>query len=153
GDPNRTEIALEELGGEGAAIVLAALDPSTAERAIAWAEAHQMPMIALAPPSLSRPLQWSFVLGQSRDEELGVIADDLAARKVPKAAVVASAPTSILEGRGFPLFLPPAPCNAELVHAGDPRFPLADWDKQGARAVLVAGPVECARDVIRELGI
>jgi hypothetical protein len=153
GDPNRTEIALEELAGEGASVVLAALDAATAERAVSWAEAHQMPLVALSPPERSRPLKWSFVLGQSRDEELAAIADDLAARNVAKAAVVASAPTPILEGRGFPLFLPLAPCNAELARAGEPRFPLADWEKQGAKAVLVAGPVECARDVIRELGL
>jgi hypothetical protein len=153
GDPNRTEIALEELAGEGAAVILAAVDAATADRAITWAEAHKMPLLALAPPSLSRPLSWSFVLGQSRDEELGALADDLAARNMAKAAVVASAPTPILEGRGFPLFLPLAPCNVELARAGEPRFPLADWEKQGVRGVLVAGPVECARDVVRELGL
>jgi hypothetical protein len=156
GDPARTETALEELAGEGAGVIVAALDTKTAERALAWGEAHQLTVIALSAPERTRAGagagDWGFVLGQSRDEELSAIADLLAARSVAKAAVVGSAPTTILDGRGFPLFLPLVSCDVEAQQAGEPRFPLASWAKQGARVVVVAGPVECARDVIRELG-
>jgi hypothetical protein len=153
GDPTRTESALEELAGEGAGIVIAALDAKTAERALAWGEAHQIAVVALSAPDLPHAGDWGFVLGQSRDEELSAIADVLAARGIAKAAVVGSAPTPILEGRGFPLFLPLVSCDLEAQQAGEPRFPLASWAKQGAHVVVVAGPVECARDVIRELGV
>src|SRR5437588_5216338 len=36
-------------------------------------------------------------------------------------------------------------------HAGDPRFPIAAWEKAGARAWLVTGSPSCAKDVITEL--
>lgn len=152
GDPARTEAALEELAGEGAGVIIAALDGPTAERTLAWGEAQQLTVVVLSAPERARVVDWGFVLGQSRDEELSAIADILAARGVAKAAVVGSAPTPILEGRGFPLFLPQVACDVEAQQAGEPRFPLASWAKQGARVVVVAGPVECARDVIRELG-
>ena len=154
GDPARTEAALEELAGEGAGVILAALDAKIADRALAWAQAHQIAILTMATPSLSRARseEWGFVVGTSRDEELSAIADELAARRVAKAAVVASGPTAILEGRGFPLFLPLVPCDVEAQQAGEPRFPVASWEKHGARVIVAAGPVECARDVIRELG-
>jgi hypothetical protein len=152
GDPTRTEVGLEELSGEGASILIAALDPRTADIAVAWGEAHAIPVIVLSTPNLSQVKSWGFVLGQSRDEELATIADGLAARNVPKAAVVASAPTAILEGRGFPLFLPFVSCDIAPSKAGEPRFPVAEWEKQTVKTTVVAGPVECARDVIRELG-
>ena len=151
GNPARTEIALDELAGEGATVIIAAVDPKSAERALSWAEAHAMPLLALAAPDAASQAKWGFVVGPSRDEELAALADELAKRRVAKAAVVGSAATPILEGRGFPLFLPFVSCDIETRTAGEPRFPVADWDRQGAKAVVVAGPVECARDVIREL--
>ncbi len=165
GDAARTEAALEELVGEGVGVILAALDGKTADRALAWGEAHQVAVVTMAAPSLphagAEPAGqgaaaaapgWGFVLGQSRDEELAAIADELAARRVAKAAVVGSAPTPILEGRGFPLFLPLVGCDLEERQAGEARFPIGEWSKQGVKVAVVAGPVECARDVIRELG-
>ncbi len=152
GDAARTEAALEELAGEGAGVILAALDARTADRALAWGEVHQIAVVVLSAPERVHGGDWGFVLGQSRDEELAAIADELAARNIARAAVVGSAPTPILEGRGFPLFLPLVGCDVEAQQAGEPRFPLASWSKQGVRVVVVAGPVECARDVIRELG-
>jgi hypothetical protein len=46
---------------------------------------------------------------------------------------------------------PPASCDANTPHAGDPRFPIASWDKAKTRAWLVTGSPSCARDVIAEL--
>ena len=50
GSAARTEASLDELTGEGAAIVIAGLDGETAERALQWGEEHGVPVITLVPP-------------------------------------------------------------------------------------------------------
>jgi hypothetical protein len=50
GSADRTEVSLDELVGEGAAMVIAGLDGQTARRALRWGEQHGVPVIALVPP-------------------------------------------------------------------------------------------------------
>ena len=50
GDANRVEPTMSELAGEGAAVILVALDPVSAERAARWGEASGVPVIVLAAP-------------------------------------------------------------------------------------------------------
>jgi hypothetical protein len=47
--------------------------------------------------------------------------------------------------------LPPVSCDIPATRAGDPRFPITQWDMQKTRAWLVSGSPSCARDVLGEL--
>jgi hypothetical protein len=53
GDANRVEPTMSELAGEGAAVILAALDPVSAERAARWGEKNGVAVIVLAVPKTS----------------------------------------------------------------------------------------------------
>src|SRR5206468_2449611 len=45
----------------------------------------------------------------------------------------------------------PILCSSEAAHAGEPRFPVLQWAREGVRGIVVDGPHECARDAIREI--
>ena len=156
GDPTRTDAALEELAGEGCVVILGGLDGGSSDRLLRWGEAHAMPVVALAAPQHDKPGAFGFSLGEPIENELRALAEALRARAIAKAAVVA-APS--LEADARAIFappglavLPPVSCDVEATRAGDPRFPVASWLQEGARGWIVAGPVECARDVLREVG-
>ncbi len=46
---------------------------------------------------------------------------------------------------------PSVSCDAPAVRAGEPRFPIAQWDRDRMHAWLVTGSPSCARDVTAEL--
>ena len=50
GSVDRTEVSLDELAGEGASVMIAALDSQTATRAVRWANSHRVPLIAMVLP-------------------------------------------------------------------------------------------------------
>jgi hypothetical protein len=156
GSADRTEVSLDELAGEGAAIVVAGLDEQTAERALRWGQNHQMPVVALVPPrSGESPGTFGFVLGEPRASVVRALA--LA------AATTAQAWVPIVDASEVPLYpagggrlgdltlLPPVSCDIPAARAGDPRFPIAQWDMQRTRAWLVSGSTVCAHDVLGEL--
>ena len=113
GDANRVEPTMAELAGEGAAVILAALDPTSADRAVAWGEKNGVTVIVLAVPKggsgttgggdagvpdggllpdaarpapveANRRRDWSFVAGVARDAEIGALAEELVSRAVVK---------------------------------------------------------------------
>lgn len=156
GSSDRTEASLDELAGQGAAVIIAALDPDTADRAIRWSARHDVPVIVLAAPASERTRDFAFVLGEPRANVLAALvraAPDFAKTKVGPvvdASEVAQFPAH--GGVYGPLtLLPPTSCDVPTAHAGDPRFPLAEWDRAGAHAWLVTGSSSCARDVVAEL--
>jgi hypothetical protein len=157
GSTDRTEVALDELAGEGAAIIVAGLDAVTATRALRWAENHSVTVVALVPPAEAMPTQgFAFVLGEPRAAVV-----DMLARAVPSLASDSVAPVldaselgSVAPqgGRLGPMTLLPAvSCDVVTTRAGDPRFPVTQWGKDRARAWLVSGSPTCARDVVGEL--
>jgi hypothetical protein len=159
GSADRTEVSLDELAGEGAAIVVAGLDEQTAERALRWGENHQMPVVALVPPrSGESPGRFGFVLGEPRANVVKALA---LAAATPSTAAQAWVP--IVDASEVPLYpaeggrlgdltlLPPVSCDIPAARAGDPRFPIAQWEMQRTRAWLVSGSSVCARDVLGEL--
>jgi hypothetical protein len=155
GRADTTEPSLDELEGQGAAVILAALDGSTADRAVRWSEAHKVPVIVLAPPTAQRAGASSFVLGEPRGEVIAALAAQAPAlAKSPVAPVVDSSELALYPAQGGPLgpitLLPPVSCDTPALRAGEPRFPLAEWDRRGARGWLVTGA--CAGDVLAELG-
>lgn len=160
GDPDRTEVALDELAGAGAAIVLAALDSATAKRAFQWSEAHGMPLIALVPPDEgdlpANPHSFQFLLGEGRADVLAALvraAPSLAVNPVAPVIDTSEAPRYPPQGgRLGPLMLdPPISCEVPSVRAGEPRFPIAEWGHDSRSAWLVSGSAACAGEVVVEL--
>jgi hypothetical protein len=159
GTADRTEVSLDELVGAGAAIVIAGLDPNTATRALHWGETHSVPVIALVPPD--QPMSggaFGFVAGESRASVVEALARAVTALGGGAVAPVVDASEVSLYppqgGRvGSLTLLPPVSCDIPAARAGDPRFPLSQWDKAQARSWLVSGSPSCARDLVRELSV
>ena len=156
GNAARTEASLDEMVGEGASVIIAALDPKTADRAMRWSAAHAVPVIVLTPPATEQVSAHAFVLGEPLSRVLEALvraAPELANTKV--APVVDASELADFPTRGGTLgplaILAPVSCDTPTPHAGDPRFPLVDWEKASARAWLVTGSAACARDVSLEL--
>lgn len=156
GDPERVVSTMSELAGEGASVIVAALDPRSADRAVKWGEEHAMPVLVLAVPAQEQARDYAFVLGEPRANELAALGEALVDRGTTKVAPVVAAggdPTLPSIASGSLTLLPSIPCDIDPTHAGDARFPLATWRAAHVRAWLVDGPTECARDLIRELAL
>ncbi len=158
GNLARTEGSLDELAGEGAAMVIAGLDGETAVHALQWGEEHAVPVIALVPPSGTAPARarFGFELGEGRAPVI-----DALARADPSLASVTVTPiVDASELASFPpsggtfasLHLgPPFSCDMPSARAGEPRFPIAQWQHADTTAWIVSGGPDCAVDVVGEL--
>jgi len=160
GSPERTEESLDELAGTGAAIVVAALDGATARSALRWSEAHGMPLVALVPPEEGEagkgPRSFGFVLGEGRADVLkALVAAAPALGTEVVAPVIDTSEAARYPPQGGQLgpltVAPPVSCEVPAVRAGEPRFPIAEWEHQRIRAWLVSGSATCASDLAQEL--
>jgi hypothetical protein len=158
GSADRTEVSLDELVGEGAAIVIAGLDAQTAARALGWADSHRVPLIALVPPlnPLAGALSFGFVLGEPRASVLDALVRAAPALASERAApVIDLSEVALYPPQGGPVgaltLLPPISCDIPPTMAGDPRFPIAEWDRDKIHDWLVSGSPSCAADVVSEL--
>jgi hypothetical protein len=152
GDAERVGAAMSELAGEGAAVVIAALDPRSADEAVKWGEAHALPVLVLSPPRAESPRDFAFVLGEPRATELEALSHALVDHGVSKVAPVLIDPAADPAPTTGSGFVPPTSCAIDASHAGEARFPVASWRADGVKGWLVDGPAECARDLIAELG-
>ena len=157
GNLARTEGSLDELAGEGAAIVIAGLDAETAERALRWGEEHAVPVIALVMPTAApaRAL-FGFELGEGRGPVL-----DALAHAEPSLTTTTAVP--VVDASELPSFPPsggpvgalnlgpPVSCDTPAVRAGEPRFPVGPWQHADTTAWIVTGSPDCAVDVVGEL--
>ena len=152
----RTEVSLDELAGDGAGVVIAGLDGQTAERALRWGEEHGVPVIALVPPvpqGATRAV-FGFELGESRGPVL-----DALARAEPALSSGFAAP--VIDASELPLLAPvdapavklgpPVSCDIPAARAGEPRFPIGDWQHDGKTTWIVSGSPQCASDLLSEL--
>ena len=152
-----TRTAMEELAGEGAAIIVAGFDRASADRAAAWSEESGVAVLLLAAPSPPRmPRKAAVVLGERAERELAMLGDALVRHGVKTAAFVADTPddedaVGALDARGGLTLLPTVRCDVPLARAGSTRFPVDAWWRGGARGWLVSGPPSCARDLLRDL--
>jgi hypothetical protein len=157
GRADRTEVALDELAGEGSAVIIAGLDGDTSARALKWGEAHAVPIVVLVPPTPAvTPGAFGFVLGESRASVIAMLAASVPSlMKEPVAPVVDASELALFPPQGGPfdglVLVPPVSCDMPPVRAGDPRFPITQWDRDKVRAWLVSGAPDCARDVVSEL--
>jgi hypothetical protein len=151
-----TRAALEELAGDGAAVILAGFDRTGADRAAQWSEQSGVPVLLLAAPSPSRmPQKVGAVLGERTERELAMLSDALVKHGVKTAALVVDtnedeAAAHGAESRSQLVLLPPVRCDVPLAEAGKTRFPAESWLGAGATGWLVSGPTSCARDVLRD---
>jgi hypothetical protein len=137
-DAGALGVALEELAGEGAALVIAGFDSAGANDALAFAERRQVPVITLAMPS-APPSKWAFVLGESESTELGLLENELRARKIQKSGLVLSDLQLTKAALEHPLFVPPRGCD---FRAGD---------LGGTHAWTVVAPPSCSQRLQSEL--
>lgn len=155
-DGDGTRIAMEEVAGEGAAIIVAGFDRASADRAVKWSEESGVAVLLLVAPSQPlMPRKTAVVLGERPERELAMLADALLRRGVKTAALVADAPDDELAAKprapsGLAL-LPTVSCDVPLANAKATRFPIDAWWRGGVRGWLVSGPPACARDLLRDL--
>jgi hypothetical protein len=169
----RTEVSLDELAGEGAAIVIAGLDGQTAQRALAWGEEHGVPVIALVPPvahagapeatsgaaSIPGPqagrASFGFELGETRARVLEALAkaEPALATGKPAPVIDSSELPFVPQGGPFMKLASPVSCDIPAARAGEPRFPLGDWQHDGKTSWVVSGSPDCAADLIGELTV
>lgn len=156
-----TDAAMEELFGEGAAVVIAGIDPLSADRALSWGEKHGFPVMLLHPPAREPlPTQAGYVLGESRDAQVSVLARALVAQGEARAQLLTSSfgrGRTSLEGAlaqgGLQKALETVDCGVQPSRQGVPRFPLEAWSKDKTRGFLVAGPRGCLSDLLDELKV
>ncbi|MET0790726.1 MAG: hypothetical protein ABW061_04335 [Polyangiaceae bacterium] len=137
GTSTGTVEALRELAAEGAAILVAGVDGSSADAAARFAEENAIAVILVQPPeTLTGPFQHAFVLGVSSSDEQAAIDAELSRRGLLRIARV---------GRLG------EPCDAPTLNAGSSRFSVQQWRSERVSALLVLGAAACASDVVREL--
>lgn len=156
GETDSTEIGLDELAGEGAAIVIAGLDGSSTDRASRWAEHHHVPIVVLAAGKPSDGSSFAFSLGAPRADVVRVLA-----QSAPGLATGAVAPIiDASEVDGYPAsigatglrLVAPIACDAPSGREDEPRFPLHPWELGAVHEWLVSGAARCASDLVVELG-
>jgi hypothetical protein len=157
GDPARMTEGLEELAGEGASIILTALDGAAADQAVAWGDRTKIAVVVIDAPATKKPGDYAFVIGEPERGVLNRMTEVLGAtRPGAKVAPVVEGDAATLFGQGYaaglPTLLAPISCDVEAARAGESRFPLGAWERDGVRAWLLAGSADCARDVMREAG-
>ncbi|HTB77303.1 MAG TPA: hypothetical protein VK762_28860 [Polyangiaceae bacterium] len=173
----RTDVSLDELAGEGAAVVIAGLDGETAARALAWGEEHGVPVLALVPP-VARPgaldarsadagappeasnrhrpagrASFAFDLGETRGRVLEALAraEPALANGAPAPVIDSSELPFVPQGGFFMKLASPVSCDIPAARAGEPRFPIGDWQHDGKAAWVVSGSPDCGADLISEL--
>jgi hypothetical protein len=129
------ERALRGLAGDGASILVAGVTEKSAGIASLFAERAQVPVVVVArPSSLPSALQFTFVIGAAPADEAAAVAAALSA---------AHAASVFRVGPGG------ASCdNAPL--AGVTHFPVEEWKRASADAIVLGGDAECARDAAAE---
>ena len=153
-----TRAAMEELAGEGSAVIVAGFDRGSADRASAWSEESGVPVLLLAAPSAAHmPRRGALVLGEKPEREIAMLSEALVRHGVRTAALVVDtaddeAAAHAAEGHANITLLPPVRCETPIAEAGKPRFPIAAWQASGAQGWLVSGPTSCGRDVLRDVG-
>jgi hypothetical protein len=155
GSDDRVDTALDELAGEGASVILAALDPSTATVALRWSERHGVAVIALVPPAEApKGMSFGFEAGESRARVLDVLerADPaLGGARVAHVVDESDLATAPPSGGTAAAREPRVSCDVAPAHAGDPRFPVEAWAAARTTAWIASGSADCSGDLVRDL--
>ncbi len=157
GRPDDVGAVLEDAASDGAVVLIAGFDPRSADVAVRWAEASGVPVLVLAAPRTQTPSRWAFVLGESEENQVNALASALVARHETKVAPVAARAEQIALAKAFATRksltpFQPVGCELDVQRIEGTRFPIVSWERAGFRTWLVAGPEQCARDLLREVG-
>lgn len=97
--------------------------------------------------------EFGFVLGERRANVLDALAlavPSLARGRTATLVDASEAPDSS-ERTARQALVPPVSCDIPATRAGDPRFPLSQWEHDQTTAWIVTGSPGCAGDVVTEL--
>ena len=165
GDPATAERALEELVGEGAAVLVAGFEPISAARALAWGARRHIAVITIANPldlpgSPSALGPYGFTVGETRVREMKTLVSALTTGaaspkdRADRLALVARVPstdeaifTAAATAAGARPQDPVGACGLTPARAGDPTLPFAQWAHAGVKTVIA---VSCARQALEE---
>ncbi len=150
----RFDAALEELAGEGAAVIIGGFDAASAARAMAWGDALGLTVMALAAPTKGAPVAHGVVLGETIEDQLTALAEAVTREGATKLSMLEEHPpyaTNVLTqvAPSLPLVSPPISCDAPDQGVGVPRFPVRAPERDNG-SWLVAAPSECLRDLALE---
>jgi hypothetical protein len=127
--------ALAKLAADGAAVLVAAVEPAAAARAARFAESATIPVILLS--SLAEPPgPFSFALGADAEAHAAELARALESRGTSRVAIVGTREL---------------PCDVRAQAAFEPRFPVNEWRRTKTEAVMLLGDQACSLSVVREL--
>lgn len=128
--------ALARLSGDGAAILVAALEGKTAQIAANFARTSATPVVVLHPvPQEPAPNEFAFVLGEDPEAALSLVTQEL---------------TSNHYARGQRVGPGGMDCQTAPSAAGQSRFPWIQWKREGLEYLLLSGDRQCTRDVLEE---
>jgi hypothetical protein len=161
GDAARLDASLEEVAGEGASVIITALDSEAATRALAWGTAASLDVIALATPGQAGgEVPAGFSVGEDWPAEFALLAAalDVTAGQEP-AVTPPGGVVTLADRESLPrlsatqsalgsVWRAPVPCDVEPSRAGQSRFPFDTWSKAGVQRWLVAGAPACADDLL-----
>jgi hypothetical protein len=161
GERERLRVSLEEVAGEGAGVIITALDSETAKEALEWGASTSIPIIALAMPPRGQAGAHDlpgFTVGEDWRTEIALLDTALAGALTTPIATVADGEATVsladsfasMGDAGSPRPAPVA-CDTELRSAGESRFPFGAWDKAGVARWIVVGSPSCADDLFRGL--
>ncbi len=125
--------ALAELAGEGAAILIAGVDATTAAAAAKYSANTGIPVLLLSHAPASGGAER--IVAETAEREAEALGSGASALTLARPALVGPAGVS---------------CDVEPSAAGQPRFPVQTWKRDRIDGVLVVGNAACARDVARE---
>lgn len=134
-DAHHVGAALGELSSMGALALVAGVTDSAAEQAATWAVSAAAPVLLIRDTPELVISEMSFVLGTSDIDQFDAIQKELQRRNLSKWVRVGSG--------GFD-------CRAAPERAGQPRFPLAEWKRDGIDAVVVLGARSCVMELFAE---
>jgi hypothetical protein len=135
-EPGDVERALSALAGDGAVILVAGVGEDATVAASIFAERVHVPVITLTRPSrVPERASFTFALGTNAEGEESAISAAISELGARSAARI---------GPGG------APCDAVASTAGGSRFPVHDWKRRGADALVLGGDTDCARDAVNE---
>jgi hypothetical protein len=165
GDRARLRSSLEEVAGEGASIIVTALDAETAKEALAWGAASSVSVITLATPPepVAGSVAPGFTVGEDWQAEIGILVAALSGlpgssetRPAPPIATLADSEATVSLADSLAEKAPshgsaPVACDTAFTTAGESRFPFATWERGGVSRWIVAGSPTCADDLLSGL--
>jgi hypothetical protein len=135
GDEGGVKSALASLAGDGAAVLIAGVDPRGATEAAAYADRAAIPVIVLSRPPALDAGGFAFDVGAEVARDDALLGEELVRRKLSSPARVGASGV---------------PCSAS-GDSVDTRFPVQTWKRDRIDALLLLGDASCAREAVSEL--